>query len=226
MWLTPAGPAQSAYAAVQRVAADARILKDRQYRVTQTLNFDKGVQGQVESLLYVRGGEKFVLRHQGPLGTVWMGSNGREGWLIPALGAPIVTDNPRYPARWAREEGLALPDLKLTGLLDLMKERFHLALLPSEPLPDRPNIACQRIRGWCDANDGGAKRIELWAHPDTGVAQLLVLEWDRSPEDAGLTCIQLDLLAEESQPDVWYEVEAHRHARPTLRRIPILPSAP
>ena len=226
LWLTPPGTASSAYAAVQRVAADARILKDRRYRVTQSLNFDQGEQGDLESTLYVRGGEKFALEHRGPMGMAWMGSNGREGWLIPALGPPIITDNPRYPARWAREEGLALPDLQLTGLLDLMKERFQLTLLPREPLPDRPEVLCERISGRCNANDGGANRIELWAHPETGVAQRLVLEWNRAPDEAGLTAVQLDLLAEEPQPDVWYEAEGHRHPRPILRRIPILPSAP
>ncbi len=107
-----------------------------------------------------------------------------------------------------------------------MAERFQLRFLADETLPEQANAVCQRIHGWCDINDGGAKRIDLWADRVTGVARRLVLEWDRSPEDAGLTSIQLDLLAENSQEDGFYEVDAHRRPRPTLGRIPILPSAP
>ncbi|MBL9123660.1 MAG: hypothetical protein JNG90_08510 [Planctomycetaceae bacterium] len=226
LWLTPAGPSQTVFAAVQRVTSDARSLRDRQYRILQSLNFAGGEQRQIESLLYVRGGEKFAISHPGVLGTSWMGSNGREGWLIPAIGPPLITDNPSYPARWAEEEGLALPDLQLTGLLELMQQRFQLTLLASEPLPGRPDLFCQHISGWCDARDGGAQRIQLWAHPETGVAQRLVLEWDRAAGETGLTRIQLDLLSEIPQADAWYEADAHRHPRPILGKIPIFPSAP
>lgn len=226
LWMWTSGSSRVAHAAVQKIALNARTLSDRQYRVRSDLNFAHDEQGSVESTLYVRGGERYALRTGGAVGEVWMGSNGRQGWLIPVLGPPIITDNPSYPAQWAHDEGLALPDLQLTGLLDLMAQRFRLSLHASEALPDRPGILCQRISGRCQTRDGGPQRIELWAHPTTGVAQRLVLEWARSPDEDGLTRIQLDLLAEEPQPDSWYEAEGHRRTRPFPLRIPILPSAP
>lgn len=221
-WLWSTGSARVARAAVQRIARDARIPNDRQYRVTTAVNHAHGEQRRFESQLFVRGGEKFALCHPGLLGEVWVGSNGSQGWFVPAIGPVIITDEPRYPARWAREEGVALPDLQLAGLLDLMAERFKLSLLPNEPLPTRPELPCQRISGWCDARDGGPSQIELWAHPVTGVAERLVLVWLRSPNEAGLTRIELDLLAEAPLADAWYEAQTHRAEHPIFPKLPPL----
>lgn len=223
-WLWSTGSTQTAQAAILKIAEDARIPHDRQYRVTQELNHARGKKGRIESLLYVRGGEKFALKHRSALGNIWMGSNGRQGWFVPMFGAPIVTDHPRYPAKWSGEEGVALPDLKLSGLLDLMASRFQLSMLPNEPLPSRPTILCQRISGWCDANDNGPKQIELWAHLTTGVVERLVLQWARSPDQVGLTRIELDLLSETPQSDALYEVDTHRRKSAKAPKMTMVPA--
>jgi hypothetical protein len=228
VWLWSTGSTRAAHAAVLRVAQHSRALHDRQYHVIIELNHAHGEQSRMHSTLYLRGGEKYSLRHPGALGEVWVGSNGRQGWLVPSIGPVITNDNPRYPARWSQAQNTPIPNLQLADLLDLMAERFSLSLLPSERLPSRPDHACQRISGRCNIRDeirgGGPQQIELWAHPVTGAAERIVLVWLLSPDEVGRTRIEVELLSEDPVDDSWYEAETHRRDRSKAPSLTAPPS--
>ncbi len=219
------GSHPTARAAVLRASVDAARLADREYHALADLQNPSGSITRTESTLWVRGGEKFVLEHPWMGGHVTIGNNGHRAWFVPLLGLPSQDDNPQQSVWWARKAGWALPDLTVRGLIESLVDDFDLELLPSEALPAHPGIVCQHIRGMRRVADVNRFQvIELWAHPQTGVAQRIVLYWDRPADLAGPERIQVDLVAERPQSDIWYEPESHPPVYPLPLLLPILPS--
>jgi hypothetical protein len=224
-WYWSNDPSRGAYAAVQRAYLDAVRLRDRQYLVTTEVRISSNHMMAIESHLTVRGSEKFTLRHPVVLGQCWIGSNGREAWFVPALGAPRTEGDPIFALEWARRQGVNLPELHVSALIGLLEEHFELELLPSEKLPQDGDIYWERVRGLRrDAQPRHLQLVELWAHPKTGVARKIVLRWDRKPQDLGLTQITLELIGEEPRPDSWYEAASHQPL--PVVPLPILSIAP
>lgn len=220
----PIDSARTAYAAVQRAYLDASRLKDRQYRITTELRISSNHMMSIESLLTVRGGEKFTLRHPVMFGQCWIGSNGRQGWFIPAIGVPKTEGDPVIVMEWVRKQGVELPDMHVNALIEFLEEHFELELLPSEKLPEEGDILWQRVRGTTRSHQAGKLQfVELWAHPKTGIARKILLKWDRKPQDLGITQISLDLAGEQQMPDSWYEPTSHQPL-PVLPLPPIVPS--
>lgn len=219
------GSHPTARAAVLRASVDAARLADREYHALADLQNPSGSITRTESTLWVRGGEKFVLEHPWMGGHVTIGNNGHRAWFVPLLGLPSQDDNPEQSVWWARKAGWALPDLTVRGLIESLVDDFDLELLPSEALPAHPGIVCQHIRGMRRVADVNRFQvIELWAHPQTGVAQRIVLYWDRPADLAGPERIQVDLVAERPQSDIWYEPESHPPVYPLPLLLPILPN--
>ena len=219
------GSHPTARAAVLRASVDAARLADREYHALADLQNPSGSITRTESTLWVRGGEKFVLEHPWMGGHVTIGNNGHRAWFVPLLGLPSQDDNPQQSVWWARKAGWALPDLTVRGLIESLVDDFDLELLPSETLPAHPGIVCQHIRGMRRVADVNRFQvIELWAHPQTGVAQRIVLYWDRPADLAGPERIQVDLVAERPQSDIWYEPESHPPVYPLPLLLPILPN--
>jgi hypothetical protein len=219
------GSHPSARAALVRASIDAARLDDREYHALADFQNPSGSITRTESTLWVRGGEKFVLEHPWMGGHVTIGNNGQRAWFVPLLGLPSKADNPEQSVWWARKAGWALPDLTVRGLIESLVDDFDLELLPNEALPAHPGIVCQHIRGMRRLSDVNRFQvIELWAHPQTGVAQRIVLYWDRPAGLAGPERIQVDLVAEQPQADVWYEPESHPPVYPLPLLLPILPN--
>lgn len=219
------GSHPTARAAVLRASVDAARLADREYHALADLQNPSGSITRTESTLWVRGGEKFVLEHPWMGGHVTIGNNGHRAWFVPLLGLPSQDDDPQQSVWWARKAGWALPDLTVRGLIESLVDDFDLELLPNEALPAHPGIVCQHIRGMRRLPDVNRFQvIELWAHPQTGVAQRIVLYWDRPADLAGPERIQVDLVAERPQSDVWYEPESHPPVYPLPLLLPILPN--
>ena len=219
------GSHPTARAAVLRASVDAARLADREYHALADLQNPSGSITRTESTLWVRGGEKFVLEHPWMGGHVTIGNNGHRAWFVPLLGLPSQDDDPQQSVWWARKAGWALPDLTVRGLIESLVDDFDLELLPNEALPAHPGIVCQHIRGIRRLADVNRFQvIELWAHPQTGVAQRIVLYWDRPADLAGPERIQVDLVAERPQADVWYEPESHPPVYPLPLLLPILPT--
>lgn len=219
------GSHPTARAALVRASVDAARLADREYHALADLQNPSGSITRTESTLWVRGGEKFVLEHPWMGGHVTIGNNGHRAWFVPLLGLPSQDDNPEQSVWWARKAGWALPDLTVRGLIESLVDDFDLELLPNESLPAHPGIVCQHIRGMRRVADVNRFQvIELWAHPQTGVAQRIVLYWDRPADLAGPERIQVDLVAERPQHDTWYEPESHPPVYPLPLLLPILPN--
>ncbi|MBX9791736.1 MAG: hypothetical protein K2Y37_22670 [Pirellulales bacterium] len=219
------GSQANARAAILRASADAARLADREYRAIADFQNPSGKITRTESRLWVRGGEKCVLEHPWMGGHVTIGNNGSRAWFVPLLGLPSLADDPQQSVWWARKAGCALPDLTVRGLIENLVDDFDLELLPPEALPEYPGMLCQHIRGVRrDPHANRCQVIELWAHPQTGVAQHIVLYWNRPAGLAGPERIQVDLIAERPQPDVWYEPESHPPVYPLPLGLPVLPN--
>lgn len=212
------GPARVAQAAVQEAVRDAARLQDRQYQVWSQVRLPSGQLVEFEALLYVRGGERFALRHPGPLGDVWIGSNGRQAWIRPVLRDKLISNNIESSLAWARTEGVGLPDLQLTALLSRFADQYQLQLLPNESLAGDAGVEWQRIRGIRrdptptprqQFLGSAPRRVHLWADRLSGVARRVVLDWQLPPNQPGLARITLELLSEEPMEDAWYEPETH-----------------
>jgi hypothetical protein len=219
------GSQANARAAILRASADAARLADREYHAIADLQNPSGKITRTESKLWVRGGEKFVLEHPWMGGHVTIGNNGHRAWFVPLLGLPSQADDPQKSVWWAQKAGWALPDLTVRGLIESLVEDFDLELLPAEALPEHPAMLCQHIRGLRrHPHVNRFQVIELWAHPQTGVAQRIVLYWDRPANLAGPERIQVDLIAEQPQADVWYEPDSHPPVYPLPLVLPVFPN--
>lgn len=232
----------SAYAAVEQVYSAATSMQDREYRVVSELNRPNEMV-QIESTLYVRGGDKYSIRHPFVLGEIWIGNNGHQGWLMPPVGVAITReespDNPQYIRRWANDGGFVIPELQLTALIAHLRDQYELELLPSEPLSTssealvaaaaetladeqlaRTEVMWRRIRGTLNVEQSGRPAVvDVWCHPETGVARRIDLVWRRDVEPvsgAGLRRMTVDLVRDHVLDDSWYEAAGHPQQRTTV----------
>lgn len=212
-----ATPGRSAYAAVQRAYLDAARAKDRQYDITTDVRISNSHSMSIESKLNCRGNDKFTLRHPVLAGQAWFGCNGHEAWMVPAIGHTRTDIKPTAVMDWIRKQGLNIPDAQISALINFLASSFELELLPNEKLPTDGDILWQRVRGVRrEETNEKPQYVELWAHPETGIARKLVFAWNRKPDQLGVTRITFDLTGEEPQPDSWYEAAGHQP-------LPILP---
>jgi len=218
MWAWKNGPHQVAYADVRESLQEAEQPKDRQYKISTHLQSDTGKAFEVSGVLYVRGGEKFALKHiDFSKNQRWFGSNGQEGWYTSDTEENRKCNGVARLLDWARDEGVGLPDLQLTALLSRFAHEYKLARLPSELLDGDPGIYWKRVRGVRIAKTGMTPdALELWVHPETGVARRFELVWDHPLGKDGLTSITLDLVDEKPMPDDWYEAFTHSPQPPEL----------
>lgn len=216
LWNSSAVTPVSAHAAVRAVYRDAATPVDRQYTISTVAQLDHPSPPlDLEGMLYVRGGDKFVMRHNGFQGDFWCGHDGERNWFLTPTDEVIIEGAADKVLYWAREEGVALPDLKLTTLLDQLGSRYELRFLPDESLDGFPGVLWQRVRGIRHVDDTAPPQmIELWMHPETGVAQRLVLSWQENESEIGLAQVTLDLVGEEPIDEAWYSYRPHSHSRP------------
>lgn len=219
------GENNTAYAAVQRALDNALADVDREYRVRAELQGPLEIRRDVEATLYVRGAEKFAVRHPGLLRKreIWAGSNGQQGWLVPPIGPVLVNEDQDLIKKWLQEKVVSTPFLQITSILERMADKYDLEKLPAEKLPDLEgtdaDIKWQRIRGTTkDRKTDGPKTIELWSHPRTGAAQRLILDWQGTPGKANVNQITLDLIGQPKLADDWYEHSGHHQGRMVIQK--------
>lgn len=235
IWAGSNGTEVSAYAAVEQVYSAATSMQDREYSVLSELNKSNQVV-EVESTLYVRGGEKYSIRHPSMLGEIWIGNNGDHSWLVPPSGIVMTReesrDNPHYIRRWTNDTGFVIPELQLTALIAHLRDQYELELLPSEPLSTTPpaldaaaaetldaeqlartEVMWRRIRGTLNVEQPGRPEVvDVWCHPETGVARRIELVWRRDPgadSSDGLRRMTVNLVRDHVFDDSWYEAESH-----------------
>jgi len=217
--LRSGSPRSQAYAAVDQVVAVAHKPIDRQYRV----RVDLAGEHAAESTLYVRGGEKFCLKHPAPLGVLWLGGDRQQSWLVPALPfLPVrVSHDPKLIREFLREGDVSLTPqvLQVTSILSRLadRERYELELRPAEQIhhaPDKSKALLERIHGRRrEASGIWPETVDLWADPQSGQMKRMVLQWR---PDAAIQRITLELAGEEPQPDDWYEHTRHHQPGRTI----------
>jgi hypothetical protein len=195
---------------------------DRAYRVTADLRLPDGTPKSLTADLWVRGGHHYVLRQDAPLGDLFLGSDGVEHWVVPPVLPVVVGSEPGLIEQLLLRDQLSMPFLQVATLLQRLASRYDLKLGPAGEITtsaDGPAVWCTQVVGTKrDASDALAPDvIHLWTARQSGVAQQVELDWNRSDEQPGLRRVRLQLqpLTNELPAD-WYQHAPH-HA--TDRRV-------
>lgn len=209
----------TAEAAVARAIEDARLERDRHYAISTEIS-RPGEGKTLRGDLYVRGAERFAVRHESPLGgVVWVGGDQKTVWIIPAAGPAFVAADPRRMDQWIEERELPLPVLQVTAVLTHLQGHYDLELLAPERLEESAE-RMQHVRGRRRAAVGLLPTtIDVWIHPRSGNVQRLSLDWERRLDPLpGPRRIQFDLVDQVALAGDWYTAEAHLDRnRPVIR---------
>lgn len=223
----PFVPPPTAMAAVETSLKEARSSPDRLYRIEAVIQPPVGSElRKVNARLWVRGETHYVLQHDGLLGGLALGSNGREHWLVPPIGPVIVGNDPGVVQSRLLNSPLAVPFVQVTAILESLADRYELTLAPEQDLPavdGHGTVRCAHVIGRKRA--GSAARlpdiIELWTTRQTGTAYRVDARWHADAQLTGPREIRLQWTAMDGPlPSDWYDHAAH-HApdRTVMRRM-------
>ncbi|MGF1581533.1 MAG: hypothetical protein ACFCD0_19575 [Gemmataceae bacterium] len=221
LWWLVFSPSQSAYAAVQRSLEQAKMTGARKYRLVAVGKTPVGGHLEREGDLYVDGSEKFAVRVSiGPrLGDLWIGGNADETWVVPPRGPVLVGDKEALRIWVARKKEVSTPYLHITTMLQRMASGYRLKRLPYESIKDltgaREEILCTRIRGVLRfaRKKFVPRKIDLWADRSSGIARRVVLDWEPSESQRGLTRWTAELADKPELPPDWFSHTAHHQGR-------------
>lgn len=203
--MLPWGKTATAMLAEARVAAAAPV--DRRYRVTVEPGPLNPWPRPRTGTLDVQGGRKLFLHYQPPaLPAVRVGREEKRLWVLPPIGPLLsIEDRNRWPGL-LREQGVDLPYLHISTILEQVQAEYRLAQLPAEPLPGqvRPQQRILATRG------PGLKprRIDLWLDADSGVVTQAVLSWPNRV-GPGPRKVTLTLERTFNAPPGWYSPDRH-----------------
>jgi hypothetical protein len=221
------GGTQSAMAAIQRSLDVAAQRITRKYLLEVEYRPANGRPSKITNDLYVQGNDRFALRHPGllPGTSFWVGRNGAESWVLPAIGPVLKGDN-TVLSRWLRShDELDTPYLHVTTVLARMMSRgFRLETLRDEEfaVPNGPPVECQHIRAHRKMSDqpGLPETIELWASRESGMAVRLVARWTLAEGESGRESVVLTFQNEEpSLSGAWFSAEGHYAGRRPMMRF-------
>ena len=196
----------------------------RQYRL-QVVNQRAWIgRRQIEAQLYIDDKNRFVLEHPGwlALGKTWIGGDAQQRWIVPPRG-PVVLGGEELVGGWLARKDIASPYLHMTTLLQRMTRHYSLERLEDENI-ESATSSLQRVR--CARVHAQARQprpnlpatIDLWADAESGIAQRVVLQWQRDRSGTGPLRWTLDLLDTPTLPEDWFEYSGHAPAdRPILR---------
>ncbi len=224
LFLSPAAGPKTALAAVERSLEATAADVDRQYRIQMTKPRGAAL---LPVTLTVHGSRKFVWEQPVVLGTLRVGSNGEDYWMVPTVGPVVVAEEGSLLERLLSEKQVTTPILTLATALEWLRDRYALELLPEEDLPqvDTPDgrVRCQHIRGQLRTADMVLKpqHLEIWCDRRTGVVQQMTADWPAT-EKLGPLRVEVRLQASPGElPADWYDHASH-HAknRRVIRRPP------
>lgn len=194
---------------------------DRTYRLR--VQVDEMV--ELEASLYVRGREKFVLKHPGPvMGEVMLGSNGKEAWFVPMFGPVLINENPWLLQEWMQRRDMVLPFVQFSDTLTRITDHYDLKIIEADQVPEgtRLDLRLIRARRRPDVTSGPAV-VELLMHRESGVVHRLDL-WSSDEEPFSSTSgrrLTIELVEQQPLDDDWYEHQAHHDPMRPVRRLPI-----
>lgn len=212
-----------ALAAVQRSIEASKESVLRHYRISKTRKTRQGKR-TVENDLYVQGADKFAVSHPAlrPNGNVWLGSDGKEAWLVPAFG-PVRVGNETGLGKWmAGREEMASPILQLDTVLARLKDGYKLTQKPDETLTTASGsaIECQYLVGELLLKNKGnyPEKIHLWCAKDSGVTIRMKAHYVPSSDRWNRIATTIDFVDEPELEDDWFEPKGHYQGfRRTLR---------
>jgi hypothetical protein len=227
--LIDAGSSRTAMAAVTRSLNVASELMTRKYQLQVQYRGAADNVSQIDIDLFVRGHDRFTLRHPGllPGTSFWLGTDSSEEWVVPPVG-PVRKGNDMVLSRWLRSRGeLDTPYLHLTSLLTRMARGYRLTSMPDREieLPDGKTELCQVIQAELETSDEAnlPDTIELWSSRETGMAIRMVARWNLTEGDIGKESVVLTLQGDEpSLEDEWFTAEAHYEGQRVIVRVDAL----
>jgi hypothetical protein len=174
----------SAAAALEKVITGMGAGQDRTYRIkvlepgsdnAPIRNGDRGRFPPGKHLdgatLWLRGSGEFVLRQVLPNGTIrTMGSDGSANWSLRDDGPVHVSRDPKRFGGGIVARSGAFTSTDLSSQLEDLKTLYQLEWL------DRSRSDLWKLRAIRhSADQGGAREVEVWFKPDSGLLQRMIL---------------------------------------------------
>lgn len=219
------GPSPTAIAAIERSLLAAGQDIARRYLITVSYRDTDNQTLSVKNDLYVRGNDRFALRHPAllPGADLWLGKEGTGAWVVPSLG-PVRTGDDLALSRWlSAHEDLPTPYLHITTVLDRMSRGYRLEELGNAriELGNGSQVDCRHVIGRLRlmANQKLPATIELWADVETGVAQRIVAKWNLSEGDFGRELVTLEFADQPDLPENFFRAEGHYSAPRRVIRL-------
>ena len=210
---------QSALNILQLSLKESKRDVARRYDVELKFQKSNGQTNTRVADLYVKGSDRFAFRRKGLLGREWwIGGEGDNNWVVPAVG-PVIEGDPSSLSRWLkRKPELSTPYLHVSTILERMGNGYKLTNHREETITglDGTEVRCRHIEGRLrkvidvrDFEDRIPDRIELWADVETGVAYKVVASWDLDSDQAGRLSITAQLVDQPELPGDWFQAEGH-----------------
>lgn len=144
---------------------------------------------------------------------LWLGSDGQDAWLVPALG-PIRVGDETGLGRWlSQREQLSTPYLHVESILARMGRGYRLNEKPATELTlsSGTTVSCQQIEGnlrWRN-KDKAPDKVKLWSDAQTGVAMRLELVWNVPTGSLGHHKIAIEFVDSPALADDWFAFAGH-----------------
>lgn len=199
-------PAESnATEILHEVIASTETNVDRQYSIETTGRL------KLNAMLWVQGGDRFVLRLRAllPVGDeyVWVGSNGSEFWLVPALGPVLKGRHPDWLlAQLQGRHQLSLPILQLSTVTRRLESRYTTPELINDTSDMKHLVTEQKS----PATEWLPHRVEIFSK--SRIINKLQLLWKVKPGGDAPFQMNLALQQQTTMPADWYEHSAHHAA--------------
>lgn len=209
--LSPQAGPKTAMAAVEQSLKAAAQDVDRRYHIQMTTANDVSLP---PIMLTVRGSNQFVWEQPMPRGTLQAGSNGKEFWVVPAVGPVMIAAEGSRLERLLAERQDSTPILHLATALEWLRDRYDLELLPEEDISIESSsqpVRCTHYRGSL-RNHGELlqpETMEIWSDRNTGVVQRMRLTWPALMKSG---VHQAELQIQQPPRDLpadWYEHSSH-----------------
>ncbi|MDG2054835.1 MAG: hypothetical protein P8J86_09015 [Phycisphaerales bacterium] len=202
---------QPAIATVEAaIKADQQLL-DRSYVITMEHAMPHPA-GPVTTVHLDLRGNMYVARfinHRGH--PVVIGNNGEQSWIVRPDGQAILQDHGRgLQDLLIKDSDISIPFLTVENVLNRLGDNYDLSLISSQRLSTDDRVSWQHLIG-NRTSGSGPDRIEMWSHPDTGVAQKFTLQWSDSAKPGHPQKIVFQRIDASPQEDVYYEPGSHTH---------------
>lgn len=161
--------------------------------------------------LWMRGPHEFVLSQDLPNGQKRLiGADGKESWSMRGGEEVRVSPDPARFGRaiFAKNGEIAFLDLRTQ--LEELKRLYQIEWLDRTSSVSHKLIATRR-----SADQGGAREIELWFHPQTGVLEKMILR--QLPRgNGGPHSIAITLVSTEALPADFFRHQHHHEPDRTV----------